>query len=345
VDPSKASTERTRFGIFEVDLRAGELRKKGSKIRLQEQPFKILQALLENAGEVVTREELRKRIWPEDTFVDFDHGLYSAVTKLRETLGDSSEKPRFIETVPRRGYRFIASISGPSAQEDRTLKARSKDIRSLAVLPLANLTGLEETEYFSDGVTEMIISTLSQLPRMRVMARSTVFRYKGKETDPLTAARELNVRAVMTGRLLKHAETVSLGVELVDVEDGAQLWSASYNRSLVDIFTMQDQIATEISDKLRVRLTGEQRKRLTKRHTQNTDAYQRYLKGRFYLARRTGESLQKSFEYFQEAVELDPHYALAYAGLADALFDWVDVQCDSSSPWSSESQSGSDKSG
>lgn len=150
------------------------------------------------------------------------------------------------------------------------------------------------------------------------MARSTVFRYKGKEIDPQTAGRELNVRAVIAGRLLKRGDLVSLGVELVDVEDGAQLWSGYYNRSLTDIFAMQDQIATEISDKLRVRLTGVQRKRLTKRHTQITEAYQLYLKGRFHFARRTEESFKRSFEYFQQAVERDPGYALAYAGLADA---------------------------
>jgi TolB-like protein/tetratricopeptide (TPR) repeat protein len=214
--------------------------------------------------------------------------------------------------------RHLSTQTGPGVEKDRTSKARSRTIDSLAVLPLVNETGLEETEYFSDGVTETIIGSLSQLPRMRVMARSTVFRYKGREIDPQAAGRELNVRAVVTGRVLKHGDQVSLGVELVDVADGAQLWSTSYNRSLADVFVMQDQIAMEISDKLRVRLTGDQRKRLTKRHTQNTEAYRLYLMGRFHLARRTGESFKKSLEYFQQAVERDPSYALAYAGLADA---------------------------
>ena len=204
-------------------------------------------------------------------------------------------------------------------QKGRAPKVRSKVIDSLAVLPLVNGTGLEETEYFSDGITESIIGSLSQLPRMRVMARSTVFRYKGKELDPQTAGRELKVRAVIVGRLLKRGENVTLGLELVDVEDGAQLWSAYFNRKLADIFQVQEQIATEISNKLRVRLTGDQRKRLTKRQTQNTEAYQLYMKGRFHWARRTDESLMKSLECFQLAVERDPSYALAYAGIADVL--------------------------
>ena len=204
------------------------------------------------------------------------------------------------------------------AQTGRATKVRSKAINSLAVLPLVNGTGLEETEYFSDGVTESIIGSLSQLPRVRVMARSTVFRYKGKEIDPQVVGRKLKVRAVIVGRLLKRGHLVTLGLEMVDVEDGAQLWSAYYNRNLADIFDVQDQIATEVCDKLRVRLTGDQRKRLTKRHTQSTEAYQHYMQGRFYWARRTEESIKKSLECFQLAVESDPGYALAYTGIAEA---------------------------
>ncbi len=203
-------------------------------------------------------------------------------------------------------------------QEGRAPKVRSKAIDSLAVLPLVNGTGLEETEYFSDGVTESIIGSLSQLPRMRVMARSTVFRYKGKEIDPQTAGRELKVRAVIAGRLLKRGDLVTLGLELVDVDDGAQLWSAYYNRNLADIFAVQEQIATEVSDKLRVRLTGDQRKRLIKRQTRDTEAYQFYMQGRFHWARRTDESIKKGLECFQLAVERDPGYALAHTGIAEA---------------------------
>jgi len=166
-------------------------------------------------------------------------------------------------------------------------------------------------------VTESIIGSLSQLPRMRVMARSTVFRYKGKEIDPQTAGRELKVRAVIAGRLLKRGDIVTLGLEMVDVEDGAQLWSAYFNRNLADIFDVQDQVATEISEKLRVRLSGEQKKRLIKRQTRSTEAYQLYMHGRFHEARRTEASIRQSLECFQLAVQRDPSYALAYAAIAD----------------------------
>jgi serine/threonine protein kinase/Tfp pilus assembly protein PilF len=210
-----------------------------------------------------------------------------------------------------------SSASEHKVQNGRAPKVRSKAIDSLAVLPLVNGTGLEETEYFSDGVTESIIGSLSQLPRMRVMARSTVFRYKGKEIDPQIVGRELNVRAVIVGRLLKRGDLVTLGLELVDVGDGAQLWSAYYNRDLADIFDVQERIATEISDKLRMRLTGDQRKRLVKRHTKDPEAYQLYMKGLFHRARRTEESIKKGLECFQLAVDRDPGYALAYAGIAD----------------------------
>jgi len=211
-----------------------------------------------------------------------------------------------------------SSASEHKLQKGRASKAQSKAIDSLAVLPLVNGTGLEDTEYFSDGVTESIIGSLSQLPRMRVMARSTVFRYKGKEIDPQTAGSELKVRAVIAGRLLKRGDVVTLGLELVDVEDGAQLWSAYFNRKLADIFDVQDQIATEVCDKLRVRLTGDQKKRLTKRHTKDTEAYQLYMTGRLHWARRTEESLRKALECFQLAANRDPTYALAYAALAGA---------------------------
>jgi eukaryotic-like serine/threonine-protein kinase len=235
---------------------------------------------------------------------------YQSAAEIR---ADLKRLKRDLDSGPTRA---ADSASHVRAQEGRPAKPRSKTIDSLAVLPLANATGLEETEYFSDGVTETLIGSLAQLPRIRVMARSTVFRYKGKEIDPQTAGRELHVRAVIAGRLLKRGDQVTLGLEMVDVADGAQLWSAYYNRNLAGIFTMQEQIATEIADKLRGRLSGEQQKRLKKRHTQDPEAYQLYLKGRFFWARRTEDSIKKSFEYFQLAIQRDPNYALPYAGLA-----------------------------
>jgi TolB-like protein len=192
-----------------------------------------------------------------------------------------------------------------------------RTIRSLAVLPFENASGDADTEYLSDAITESIINNLSQLPKLRVMARSTVFHYKGREIDPLTAGRELNVGSILTGRIVVRGDTLRLGAELVDVGDGSQLWGEQYHRRLSDIFSVQEEVAKEISEKLRLRLTSAERKRLAKRHTEDLEAYQFYLKGRYYWNKRSEEDLTTSLVHFQQAINQDPAYALAYAGVAD----------------------------
>jgi TolB-like protein/Flp pilus assembly protein TadD/predicted Ser/Thr protein kinase len=197
------------------------------------------------------------------------------------------------------------------------LAGRGKAIDSIAVLPFANADPDPNTEYLSDGITESLINSLSQLPNLRVMARTTVFRYKGKDVDPQKVGSALRVRAAVTGRIQQRGDTLIIQAELVDVDKGSQLWGGQYNRKLADIFAVQDEISREISEKLRVKLTGEDQKRLTKRYTESTDAYQAYLKGRYYWNKRTPEGIRTATEYFQRAIENDPNYALAYAGLAD----------------------------
>jgi eukaryotic-like serine/threonine-protein kinase len=200
-----------------------------------------------------------------------------------------------------------------------TRRGRSrKAIDSLAILPLINAGGDPDTEYLSDGITESIINNLSQLPKLRVMARSTVFRYKGKQVDPQRVGQELGVRAALSGRVLQRGDLLIIKAELVDTEDGSHLWGEQYNRKLSDIFTIEEEISREISDKLRLKLSGAEKKQLTKRYTENTEAYHLYLKGRFYWNKRTADGLQKGIVYFQRAIESDPGYALAYAGLADS---------------------------
>ncbi|MGH9252994.1 MAG: protein kinase domain-containing protein [Vicinamibacterales bacterium] len=193
-----------------------------------------------------------------------------------------------------------------------------ENIDSVAVLPFVNVTADPDTEYLSDGITESVINTLSQLPQLRVMARNTVFSYKGREVDPRSAGRELQVDAVLTGKVVQQGDAVDIQAELVDVSRGSQLWGRRYRRSLSDILTLQEEIAKELSDTLRLRLTGEERERLSKRYTENTEAYQLYLKGRYYFDQRTGDGIRRSIELFQEAINRDPNYALAYAGLANA---------------------------
>ena len=225
-----------------------------------------------------------------------------------------------------RVFRSSNQSSGPVAtsssltaplQRRRSQQTR-KTIDSLAVLPLINASNDAEMEYLSDGITESIINNLSQLPKLRVVPRSTVFRYKGSDVDPQIVGRELNVRAILTGRLIHLGDALVIKTELIDVEQQSQLWGEHYRRRLVDIFDLEEEISREISGKLRLRLSGEEKKRLVKRYTENTEAYQLYLKGRYYTNKRTGEWIKKGIEYFQRAIDTDPNYALAYAGLADA---------------------------
>ncbi len=200
------------------------------------------------------------------------------------------------------------------------LHARNTEvaIESIAVLPFVNQNNDPETDYGSDGLTEGIINSLTQLPNLRVIARSSVFRYKGKETDPLMAGKELGVRAVLTGRLFQRGDALLISAELVDVRDNKQLWGEQYSRKAADLLAVQREIASEITNSLKLKLSGEQQSRVAKRYTESPEAYQLYLKGRFYWNKRTGESLKKSIEYFNQAVGRDPNYALGYAGLADA---------------------------
>ena len=195
---------------------------------------------------------------------------------------------------------------------------RESSIDSIAILPLVHRSEDPNTEYLTDGITESLINSLSQLPRLRVMARTTVFRYKGQAADPQKVGRELGVRAVLTGRVLQRGDTLNIQADLVDVADGSQLWGEQYNRRLADILVVQEEIAKQISEKLQLRLSGEEKKQLAKRHTENTEAYQSYLKGLYHWNKRTEDGLKKGIEYFQQAVKSDPNYALAYAMLSDS---------------------------
>lgn len=260
------------------------------------------------------REDGASLVW-EDS-----HGYDSA-----SKLGGASGAVRDTGSLPTRVFGQEASASGrvayaPSATLPLPPRrpTRSKTIDSLAVLPLVNASADPEMEYFSDGVTENIINSLTQLPKLRVVPRSTVFRYKGVDVDPQEIGQLLNVRAVLAGRVRQVGDRLIFGIELIDVANHSQLWGEQYNRKLADIFEVQEEIAKEISEKLRVKLNRAEQKRLIKRYTENTEAYHLYLKGRYYANKRTGEWLKKGIEYFERAINLDPNYALAYAGLADA---------------------------
>ncbi len=247
--------------------------------------------------------------------IEFD-GQLAAVEQpghVATGIGKPAQSAESGKKVPR-----LSLGSGRLTPSAGRRRSRPK-INSLAIMPLINASADPNTEYLSDGITESIINNLSQLPNLRVTARSTVFRYKGRETDPVEVGAELGVRAILTGRVLQLDDSLVISTELVNVSDGTQLWGAHYNRKLGDIFSVQEEIARQISEKLQVQLSGEEEKRLAKRHTQNAEAYQLYLKGRYHWNKRNEQGMTKGIQYFEEAIHLDPAYALAYAGLADSF--------------------------
>jgi TolB-like protein/Flp pilus assembly protein TadD len=308
-DPS-SSRSVVRFGQFELDQHSGELRRDGTRIRLQEQPLQVLQILLENPGKIIPREELQKRIWPSDTFVDFDHGINNAIKRLREALGDTAETPRFIETVPRRGYRFIAVVEVPS----RSVHTK---IESIAVLPLENLSRDPEQEYFADGLTEALITSLAKIGGLRVVSRTTAMHYKGVHRPVREIAREVEADAVVEGSVLRSGERLRISVQLIDARKDSHLWAESYERDLQNILSLHSEIARAVATEIQIKLTPKDQQQLTAGQTGNTRAYEAYLKARFYWNKFTPEGVSKAVEYFQQAVAIDPSYSVAYSGLAD----------------------------
>ena len=309
-----ASDRIVRFGAFEVDFRNGDVRKHGLRIRLQSQPFHVLQVLLEHPGELVTREQLQRQIWPADTFVDFEKGLNNAVKKLRDALGDSADQPRYIETHSRRGYRFIAPIKVDSAQNDSALPVTRE---SVAVLPFVNMSPDPESEFFADGITEEIINALSQIDQLHVAARTSSFFFKNKRAEIREIAEQLNVRTLLEGSVRRSGNHLRITAQLVNAADGYHLWSERYDREMKHIFELQDEIARSIAGKLKVGLEGVTQGSLIRAGTENLEAYQLYLKGRALLYRR-GAGLARALECFHLALALDPEYALAWADVADA---------------------------
>jgi TolB-like protein/DNA-binding winged helix-turn-helix (wHTH) protein/Flp pilus assembly protein TadD len=372
---------RLRFGVFELDLRAGELRKHGLRVRLQEQPLQVLAMLLEHPGEVVTREELQKKLWPADTFVDFDHGLNKAISKIREALGDSAESPRFVETVARRGYRFLAEVKiadaapvrspvpatepNPSAEAGARPDLAGKPampkpvlprvswkvsvfvlllmtatlaawklhswkrpppvIRSLAVLPLESLSNDASQDYFADGMTEELISDLGQISALRVISRTSVMAYKRARKPLPQIARELNVDAVVEGTVLRSGDQVRITAQLIEASSDKHLWSQSYEGELRDTLALQNQVARAIAEQIRINLNSQEQAALKNMRVVNPQAYESYLKGRYFWNKRTADGLKVALAYFNQAIDEDPKYAEAYSGLADTyalLGDW-----------------------
>lgn len=291
-----------RFGVFEYDPAAGELRKQGMKIKLHGQPIEILRLLLDQPGEVVTREELQRKLWPADTFVDFEHSLNAAVKRLRDALDDSAETPRYIETLPRRGYRWMLQ----------------KHPQSVAVLPLRDLSKHGEDDYFADGLTEALITALAKLGGFQVVSRTSAMLYKSNTKSIPIVAQELGVDAVVEGSVIRTADRVRVATQMIDARSDKLIWSETYDRDLGDILALQNDVSSAVAASIRANITAGSRTRAPKTRRVNPESYDLYLRGRFYWNKRTAENLRKAIGFFQEALDLDPLYAPAYAGIADS---------------------------
>jgi TolB-like protein/DNA-binding winged helix-turn-helix (wHTH) protein/Tfp pilus assembly protein PilF len=353
------------FGPYSVDLRSGELRKFGIKVKMGEQPFQILALLLERPGEMVTREELRAKLWADDTFVDFDHGLNSAVQRLRDCLSDTAEKPLWIETVPRRGYRFIAEVhsTAPDAQpvdaapppgspmpttrrrnwvwistacvaivlvvggysawqrHKNTLMHRTGMSR-IAVLPFKNLSGSSDQEYFSDGMTDEIITALGKVKSLEVLSRTSVMRYKESGKSLPQIAAELNADQILEGAVLQSGDRVRVTVQLIEARTDHHLWAEEYDRDPRDVLQMQNEVALAVAGRVQHQISPEVRQRFANARKVDPEAHRRYMKAMNLCFQETSGSLQKCVEYLQQSLALDPNDAETHAALS-AAYDWM----------------------
>ena len=384
MNPPASSSRQVRTGLFEIDLASGQLHKNGRKLPLQEQPFRVLAILLERPGEVVTRQELQARLWPADTYVGFDEGLNTAIRKLRTAFGDSAGNPRFIETLPRRGYRFIAPVTETTTANGLPAIANVAGIREdnaiddseeavslpdysalapeggkwpwktavlmtaflvlaltvvayvmrkhsspgsgpakrsmLAILPFQNLSNDPGQEYFSDGLTEETITDLGQLSpeNLGVIARTSAMAYKHTDKTIDQIGRELGVDYILEGSVRREGGKARVSAQLIRVSDQTYLWAENYDRELADMLDVQNDLGRSIAEQVSANLTPQRQIELSKKHIVNPEAYDLYLKGRFYWNQRTPGAIKESIGYFVQATAKDPNFALAYAGLADA---------------------------
>ena len=310
-------TDPIRFGPFEFDCANLELRKRGYVVKLQPQPLALLRLLVESAGRVVSRDEIRRQTWKDDTFGDFQRGINFAVSQIRAALDDNPSRPRFIETVPRRGYRFLcASEVGRASSGMRSTPPARNRSKSVAVLPFVNGTGSQEAEYLAEGISESVINLISRLPDIRVISRNSAFRYRGTNIELQKVARDLNVGLVLTGTVMQRGDRLIVQTELVDVKNRAQVWGSQFNRKCEDIFEIQEELARRICECLRPRLTFLENDLLSKRPTENREAYLLYLKAAFYANKWTPQGIQQGFTFCRQAIEKDPLFASAFVALA-----------------------------
>jgi TolB-like protein/DNA-binding winged helix-turn-helix (wHTH) protein/Flp pilus assembly protein TadD len=362
---STAKPNVVSFGAYEFNPFSKELRKEGMRVRLEGQPLAILQILLERPGELVTREELQKKLWPGDTFVDFEHSLNAAVKRLRAALNDSADQPRYIETLARRGYRLVAPVSGfvaePESEKAVLVPGKSRArapigfrrrflwlvaaaavcvigiavwgwrqwrnrpatpavsaVRSLAVLPLENLSGDPSQEYFADGMTEELIGRLSNIHGLRVISRTSAMHFKNTQLSVPEIAKTLGVDAIVEGSVIREGSQIRVHAQLIRGATDEHIWAEEYQREYRSLLALQEEVARNIAERIEISLTPQERASLASTYPVSPEAYEDYLKGRYYFNQRTEDALNKSIGCFQQAIARNPSYALAYSGLADA---------------------------
>lgn len=306
MDPPGGSSATYRFGPYGADVRTRELRKHGVRMKLREKSFQVLVALLEHPGEVVTREELRLRLWPKGIFVAFDNSLNSTVNRLRVMLGDSTAKPRFIETLPRLGYRFVAQVE----------PGRSAHL-TLAVLPFENLNHDPEQDFFADGVADALTTALGNVSTLCVISRQSVLHLRGTQRTLPEIARELKTDAIVGGSVLQAGGRVRITAQLVQVAPERHLWAKGYECEMGDILTIQGRVAQAIAEAVQVALTPAEKGQLDRPRPVNPEAHLAYLRGRHHMGQWSRESFERALDYFRSALEKDPTHALAYAHMAD----------------------------
>ncbi len=317
------NSHRVAFDRFELDLRSGELRKDGRRIRLQGQPFQFLALLIENAGEVVTRDEVCHALWQTDTFVDFDHSVAAAVNKIREALGDSAENPRFIETLPKRGYRFIGKIDRTEPQAPAQVPTPGTGASGkypspimLAVLPFQNFSGDASQDYFSDGLTEEMITQLGEFNgnQLGVIARTSSMAYKNTTKDVGQIGRELGVDYVLESSVRRNGDQVRITVQLIRVKNQTHLWAKNYDREMTHSIAVQEEVTREVAQQIKVNLARAD----AAQGPHNPVAQDAYLKGRYFFNQFTENGFSQAASYFDQALAADNKFASAYAGLAES---------------------------
>ncbi len=315
-----------RFGAFELDAANGELRKAGISLKIHPQPLRVLLLLAEHPGRAVTREEIQHCLWGDNTFVDFERGINFCVNQIRATLGDDAEKPRYVETLPRRGYRFIAPVKvGAGRVVDGSVSERPADpaFRSLAVLPFENLSGDPAQDYFADGTTDALITELGKISALRVISRQSTMQYKGTKKTMPQIALELMVDALVEGSVLRVGDRVRVSAQLIEATPERHLWANSYDRQVRDVLALHGEMARTVAKEIKVILTPQEETRLAGVRALNPAANEAYFRGRFFLDRRSKENLDKALADFQQAIELDPTFAPAYASLSEAYLSLV----------------------